>query len=170
MSTFLYRLGQRCARHPWRVFGAWLMIAAIVLGVNNQLGGTAKDNFTVPGVEAQEAGDILSEDFPEFSGVSGQMVFHVDQGHITDPANAAAIDAALDDLSQSIDVTKVSDPFDPRGPTISADGCVTATLRALTSQRRSAVCAGVSPGRTDSSAPGAIVVKGIPSRSRSARR
>ena len=122
MSSFLYRLGQRCARHPWRVFGVWLMIAAIVLGVNNQLGGAANDNFTVPGVESQEARDILSEDFPQFSGVSGQMVFHVDHGRITDPANVAAIGVALDDMSQSIDVTAVSDPFDPRGPTISADG------------------------------------------------
>ena len=72
MSAFLFRLGQRCARHPWRVLGIWLLIGAVVFGVNSQLGGTTKDNFTVPGVEAQAADDLLNDEFPQYSGISGQ--------------------------------------------------------------------------------------------------
>ena len=122
MSSFLFRLGQRCARHPWRVLGVWLVIAAVVLGVNSHLGGSTKDNFDVPGVEAQQADDLLTENFSQFSGVSGRMVFHVDQGSVTDPANAAAIQSALAEIAQGEDVSAVSDPFDQRGPTVSADG------------------------------------------------
>ncbi len=122
MSSFLYRLGQRCARHPFRVIGVWLLIALAVLGLNHQLGGSPKDNFTVPGVEAQRANDLLKDRFPEFSGAQGQIVFHVDDGSVTDPQNAEPIGLALDQLRDGTDVTAVSDPFDARGPTISADG------------------------------------------------
>jgi putative drug exporter of the RND superfamily len=122
MSSFLFRLGQRCARHPWRVLGIWLLIGAIVFGVNSQLGGTTKDNFTVPGVEAQSADDILNDEFPQFAGISGQMVFHIDDGTLAEPANQAALESTLAELTQVEDVTAVSDPFDARAPTISADG------------------------------------------------
>ena len=122
MSAFLFRLGRRCARHPWRVFGVWLAIAAVVLGVNAQLGGTTKDNFAVPGVEAQRANDLLVANFPQFARLSGQLVFHVEEGSITDPANVAAIERALAEVRSGEDVTAASDPFDPAGPTVSADG------------------------------------------------
>ncbi|MBI5088457.1 MAG: MMPL family transporter, partial [Actinobacteria bacterium] len=122
MSRFLFRLGKRCARHPVRVMGVWLLAALAVLGLDHQLGGETKDNFTVPGVEAQAADDLLFEHFPELSGASGQVVFHVETGHISDPANQAAIDAALDRFREARDVTAVTDPFDARGPTVSADG------------------------------------------------
>ncbi len=92
MSHFLYRLGQRCARHPWRVVGVWLLIALAVLGLNSQLGGSTIDNFTVPGVEAQRGRRPLDRPIPQSSGASGQIVFHVDDGNIADPANAAAIE------------------------------------------------------------------------------
>jgi RND superfamily putative drug exporter len=122
MSTFLFRLGQRCARHPWRVLGAWLVVAVTVFGINAHLGGQTRDDFTVPGVEAQAAADVLHADFPEFAGVSGQVVFHVDHGKITDPTNVDAIGKTLREVSHVDDVTAVSNPFDARGPTVSADG------------------------------------------------
>ena len=95
MSSFLFRLGQRCARHPFRVLVAWLAVALAVIGLNMRLGGTTKDNYTVPGVEAQRAVDVLDEHFPELSGASGQLVFHVEAGLITDPANVDAVEASL---------------------------------------------------------------------------
>ena len=49
-------------------------------------------------------------------------MFHVDEGSVTDPQNAEAIGLALDQLRDGHDVTAVSDPFDARGPTVSADG------------------------------------------------
>jgi putative drug exporter of the RND superfamily len=122
MSSFLYRLGQSCARHPFQVIGAWLLMALTVLGLNSQLGGETKDNFSVPGVEAQTATDLLTDRFPELSGASGQIVFHVETGAITDDANAAAVEASLKRLAETEDVSAVSDPFDPRSTAVSADG------------------------------------------------
>jgi RND superfamily putative drug exporter len=122
MSSFLYRLGQRSARHPFRVIGMWLVVAIAVLGLHTQLGGEMKDNFTAPGTEAQRADDLLTDRFTALSAASGQIVFHAEQGAITDPQNEAAVDAALAQLADGTDVTAVTDPFDARGPTVSADG------------------------------------------------
>ncbi len=93
-----------------------------MLGLNRQLGGDTKDNFSVPGVEAQTATDLLKDRFPELSGASGQIVFHVDEGAITDDGNVAAIQASLKRLADTEDVSALSDPFDPRGSAVSADG------------------------------------------------
>ncbi|HEX5614957.1 MAG TPA: MMPL family transporter, partial [Acidimicrobiia bacterium] len=86
------------------------------------IGGDYADNYTVPGVESQEANDLLEERFPDQSGTSGRAVFHVEEGRIDDPAHQAAITAALAELAQGDDVTFVSNPFDARGPTVSRDG------------------------------------------------
>src|ERR687890_1371810 len=48
MSSFLFKLGQRCARHPWRVLVGWLAVAAVVIGVNVQLGGSTKGQLHRP--------------------------------------------------------------------------------------------------------------------------
>ncbi len=55
-------------------------------------------------------------------------------------------------------------------PMTSASGNLTATARALASARRSAVCAGASPGSAASSTPGAATRNGSPRRSSSAAR
>ncbi|HEX5614685.1 MAG TPA: MMPL family transporter, partial [Acidimicrobiia bacterium] len=82
MSGFLFRLGRWCARHPFRTMGAWLLVIVAVLGVKGSIGGDYADNYTVPGVESQEANDLLEERFPDQSGTSGRAVFHVEEGRI----------------------------------------------------------------------------------------
>jgi RND superfamily putative drug exporter len=52
MSTFLFKLGQLASRHPWRVIGAWLVLACAVFALNSQLGGEANDDFRLPGAES----------------------------------------------------------------------------------------------------------------------
>lgn len=99
MSSSLYRLGRRCAHHPWRIVRVGLLIAAIVLGILSQLGGTTKHNFTVPAVEAHDANDILDAHLPEFAGISGQVVFHADA---LDPVHTEAAQQAAD-LARSED-------------------------------------------------------------------
>jgi RND superfamily putative drug exporter len=121
MSSFLYRLGQRCARHPFRVLVLWLLAAGAVLGLKAGVGGSPVDNYRVPGVESQKAADILRQRFHAQSGASGDIVFHVDHGAITDAGNEAAIRASVAQLAKGVDVTTVSDPFDPNRPTVSAD-------------------------------------------------
>jgi putative drug exporter of the RND superfamily len=122
MSLFLYRLGQRCARRPYRVLLVWLLLAAGIFAWRATSGGETTDDFRIPGVESQVATDTLTERFPEFSGASGRVVFHVSEGHIDDPTNQAEIEQAIDRLGEGQDVTFVSDPFDPASSTVSADG------------------------------------------------
>jgi RND superfamily putative drug exporter len=122
MSQFLFRLGRRCARHPFRTIGAWALVAFMVLTLASRIGGDYEDDFTVPGVESQAATDLLEERFPAQAGETGRVVFHVDEGRIDEPERQAAVRATLDRLAEGADVTAVTDPYDPRGPTVSADG------------------------------------------------
>jgi putative drug exporter of the RND superfamily len=127
MSAFLFRLGRSCARHPFRTMAAWLVLAASVFAANSQWGGDTVDDFRVPGVESQQGTDVLKEDFPEFSGASTRVVFHVDEGRIDDPANQAIVDAAVARLAEVDDLTIITDPYDARAPAVSADGQTTFT-------------------------------------------
>ena len=55
MSAFLSRLGRSCARHPFRVLGAWLVVAISILAVQGAAGGRYDNRIRIPGVEAQRA-------------------------------------------------------------------------------------------------------------------
>jgi RND superfamily putative drug exporter len=122
MSQFLYRLGRRTAAHPFRTIGAWVLIAIAVFAWQGAAGGEPVNDYRVPGVESQQASDTLDDQFPDFAGASGRVVFHVEQGRIDDPANRAAVDDAVARLADGPDVTLVGDPFDPAAPTVSPDG------------------------------------------------
>ncbi len=122
MSQFLFRLGRWCAAHPFRTLGAWVLVAVAVFAGNSAVGGDPVNDYRVPGVESQEASDTLADQFPDFAGASGRVVFHVDEGRIDDPGHRAAIAAAVDRLAEGDDVTLVGDPFDTAAPTVSPDG------------------------------------------------
>jgi RND superfamily putative drug exporter len=116
MSGFLYNLGRRCARHPWRVLGAWLLIAAVIVGMKGSLGGHTNDHFTVPGVESQHALDILKTQFHSQSTARGQVVVHTNDGTLATPAHRTALAETLHRVSAAPHVAGVS------RPTVSRDG------------------------------------------------
>jgi putative drug exporter of the RND superfamily len=122
MSQFLYRLGRRTAAHPFRTIGVWVLVAVAVFAWQGAAGGEPVNDYRVPGVESQQASDTLADQFPDFAGASGRVVFHVDEGRIDDAANRAAVDDAVARLADGPDVTVVGDPFDPAAPTVSPDG------------------------------------------------
>ena len=39
MANILYRIGHLAGRHPWRVLGAWVLLAVSVLALNASFGG-----------------------------------------------------------------------------------------------------------------------------------
>jgi RND superfamily putative drug exporter len=130
MSKILYRWGESAARRPWRMIGAWLIIAVAVFGLQATIGDSTSDDFSLPGTEAQNGADILSSRFPAESGVSGTVVFADPDGDITDPAARAAIDETLEAIAAGPNVLGVADPFDPANAAISADGEIAfATVR-----------------------------------------
>ncbi len=124
MSMFLYRLGRAAALHPWRMIGAWLVIAVAVLGLQVTVGGETSDDFRIPGTEAQRGADLLTDRFPSEGGVSGRVVFADPDGDVTDRSARTAIEATLAELTEGPHVLGVSDPFDPANAAVSADGSV----------------------------------------------
>jgi putative drug exporter of the RND superfamily len=130
MSRLLHRWGRTAARHPWRMIGAWLIIAIAVLALQSTVGGETSDDFTIPGTEAQRGVDLLRDRFPSEGGVSGRIVFADADGDITDPTARAAIAETLAQISAGDEVLAVTDPFDPALASVSADGRVAfATVR-----------------------------------------
>src|SRR5688572_29139504 len=98
MSDFLFRLGRLTARRPYRTLDVWLLIAVAVFSLNSSVGGEVANDFRVPGVEAQQARDLLKDRFPTQSGAAGQVVFHVPSGRLDEPARRAEIAGALQRL------------------------------------------------------------------------
>ena len=112
------------------MIGMWLLIAVAVLGLQFTVGGATSDDFSIPGTEAQLGVDLLTDRFPSEGGVSGRVVFEAPDGTITDPLAETAVDATLAELAAGPHVLGVSDPYDPTGAAISADGRIAfATVR-----------------------------------------
>ena len=109
MTSFLYRLGRAAVRHRRFVVVAWLLIAIATIGASTTIGGETSDRFEVPGVEAQRALDVLEERFPSVAGTSAQLVFAVDDGTLSDPTAATAVDAALTEVAAQPDVGSVGE-------------------------------------------------------------
>ena len=45
--------GRACARHPWRIIGAWAVIIVVLIGLVATVGGSLRDEFEIPGSDAQ---------------------------------------------------------------------------------------------------------------------
>jgi RND superfamily putative drug exporter len=99
MSAFLYRVGRACARRRRLTVLVWTLLAVGVMAVAQAGGGRTTDAFEIPGVESQRAHDVLEDDFPAAAGTSAQLVFAADDGSLSRPGTAAAVDAALADVA-----------------------------------------------------------------------
>jgi RND superfamily putative drug exporter len=107
MSRLLYRLGRASVRRRRLVVFAWIVGAVAVIALGSLSGGKTSDAFEAPGVESQTALDVLQRDFPTAAGTSAQLVFATDSGTLSDPAAAAAVNAALADVAEQPHVDSV---------------------------------------------------------------
>jgi len=64
MSTLLYTLGHRIARHRWKVLIAWCLLAAAAFAVAGVAGGQLVNDYSIPGTESQRGIDTLAQRFP----------------------------------------------------------------------------------------------------------
>jgi RND superfamily putative drug exporter len=99
----------------------WLAGAVALAGLGRSIGGEFSDDFRVPGVESQDAIDVLREQFPEQAGGRAQLVFHVDDGTLAEPDRAAAIEDALAAVAELDHVTAApplipASAVNPQGP------------------------------------------------------
>ncbi len=121
MSNVLYRIGHFAGRHPWRVIGAWVVVAVSIVMLNAAGGGAYDEKFTLPGSESQAAADAIQERFPQETLYASNIIFHSEDG-LTGRDQKAAIEQAVEQLGAGPHVIAVSSPYDPRGPTLSEDG------------------------------------------------
>jgi putative drug exporter of the RND superfamily len=107
----LERLGRSCARHHKSVIGVWIVIVVSVVVLAAVAGGEVSNSFTLPGTEAQEASDVLDDEFPAQSGGRAQIAFRAREGTIAD--QATQVNKALKEAGKLPGLESVSNPFVP---------------------------------------------------------
>lgn len=112
MAELLYRLGKSSAKRAWVVIIAWAVALGLACGAFAVGYGTLATSFDVPGTASGEVTDELAAKLPDYSGASGQVVFHTTDGQpFTDEQRAAIADLAGSIREQSA-VADVTDPFE----------------------------------------------------------
>jgi putative drug exporter of the RND superfamily len=104
------------------VAAAW--IAAIVLAgaLASGVGSGYLNNFNLPGTGSQRALDLLRHRFPQQSGDSSRVVFHVADGTLRDGARRAQVQRVVDRVAKQPSVASTISPYASRGAAISRDG------------------------------------------------
>jgi putative drug exporter of the RND superfamily len=110
MSRALHRLGRFAVRRRRAVVLAWLAATAVLWAVASTAGSGYSDDFRIPGVESQQALDVLDERFPEASGAGAQVVVHTDDGDLASPEHRVTIADLVDGLGDMPQVVSVVDP------------------------------------------------------------
>ncbi|MGW7294157.1 MMPL family transporter [Streptomyces xiamenensis] len=115
MATFLYKLGRLSFRRRWLVVSVWLALLVAVGGAAATAGDPAEEEFSLPGTEAQQAFDLLAEEFPQANAeaLTTKVVFQAPEGEtLNDPANQAAVRAVTDQLATGDKVISVTDFYE----------------------------------------------------------
>ena len=112
MAELLYRLGKASAQRAWIVIVAWVAVLGLAGGAFALGAGTLATSFDVPGTASGEVTDALAQKLPDYSGASGQIVLHTEDGEpFSDEQRAEVADlaAGIRDLP---DVARAVDPFE----------------------------------------------------------
>ncbi|SDD84175.1 MMPL family transporter [Auraticoccus monumenti] len=123
MASMLSRLGRFSYRKRWVVVALWLLALSgvVLLAVKSE--GPVSTRATMPGIESQEAFDLIEERFPGAAadGGSATVVFVAPPGQtLMSAENAEVVDATLASISSGPQVLRVIPPS--TGRSISADG------------------------------------------------
>jgi RND superfamily putative drug exporter len=115
VSYRLFRLARWCMGHRRIVLACWLLVVVGAVSASALSGGSFNDTFTVPGVEAQQAADLLKEKIPILSGGQTQVVYAASEGHtVTSPEAEKAIETSIARLGHLPQQSVVTDPFKAR--------------------------------------------------------
>jgi RND superfamily putative drug exporter len=120
LSLLLARIARSLTHHWIRgLIGA--LVVLFLVGLAAGTGGESADDFSTPGTESQKAIDLFQAHSPALAGVEATLVFHTDEGKITDPDKRAVVEETLERVKALPLEKEVSDPF-AEGGTISPDG------------------------------------------------
>jgi len=119
MSNALYRLGRFAAEYPWRVIGVWVAIAVLVIGASGALGEELTDSTEVPGLDSQQAIDLLTESQSEAAGLTAEIVVTPN-----DPASSFSTSESVQAALAEVEATAAELPHVRAvgEPTLSPDG------------------------------------------------
>jgi RND superfamily putative drug exporter len=109
-----------CAGRPWRVVFGWIGLIVLLVVLVSTIGGSLKDEFTIPGSESQKATDLIKAEFASEQGAVLNLVFAAPAGQRLDtPERKQAIQAAVAKLKgpefkatkDKVGIESVGDPF-----------------------------------------------------------
>ena len=111
MAELLHRLGTFAARRAWTMIIAWVVILGIAVGGFLIGFKGLSSSFDIPGTASGDVISQLEDDLPDFSGASGQVVFHSTDGAELTDAQRAEITALAESAKDLPDIADVIDPF-----------------------------------------------------------
>ena len=110
MARLLYRIGRFGAHHRVLMVGVWLVLAVLAVSSVRALGAKTNNALTLPGTDSQAAFDLLADKFPPQQNGTSPIVFHVDEGRLTNARYKPAMDATFHAIKSSHDVYSVRNP------------------------------------------------------------
>ena len=118
MSSLLHRIAVFSARRKALVIGAWLVVLVGLVFASSSVGTKYTSSMTVSGSDSAAATDVMARSFSSELTDASPIVYHTDEGKLTDDAHRAEVEASMKALSESPEVASASDPY----KTISEDG------------------------------------------------
>ncbi|WP_404870619.1 MMPL family transporter [Kitasatospora griseola] len=113
MASVLYAWGRWAVRRRGRVIGLWLLLLAAIGALGTTLAGPTSTEFTVPGIESQQAQELLERKLPESVDGTARLVMAAPAGQRLDtPAARAAVGESLHRAAGIPGVVHVADPFE----------------------------------------------------------
>ncbi|MFD8453088.1 MULTISPECIES: MMPL family transporter [Streptomyces] len=123
MAAFLYRMGRLAFRRRWTVALVWAAVL-VAVGLAGMTAPEAEEEpFSMPGIESQEAFDLMEERFPGAAadGATARVVFVSPNGEkVTAAENKEAVEAAIAELGDGAQVARIVDPYESGA--VSEDG------------------------------------------------
>jgi len=83
MSQTLYRLGRWAARRPWIAISVWIAASLVVIGAAAGFGRDLHDSFEAPGLDSQQAAELLRRAHADGAGLTAQVVVAVQDAGVT---------------------------------------------------------------------------------------
>ncbi len=113
----LRRLVSWCYDHRRRVVAIWIVGLVAATALAGTAGGANEVDFTVPGSDSAQAGELMKERFPSFAGASVNVVYTADDS-VASPNVATRIDDLTSDIADVGHVVAAeAGPVSPDGRT-----------------------------------------------------
>jgi putative drug exporter of the RND superfamily len=106
-------LARWCFRHRIAVVLIWVAVIVVLVAVARSVGSAYTTSFVLGDTESSRALSLLQTTMPRAAGDTATIVWHVDEGSVTDPATTARIEEMLAAVAGSRSVAAVQSPYDP---------------------------------------------------------